>query len=82
MIEFHQVSKHYARNAAALSDLNLRIDKGELVFLSGPSGAGKSTLLRMIAAMERPTSGTVTVNGQDIGKLKPSGLPCCDAILA
>lgn len=75
MIEFHQVSKHYAHNAAALSDIDLRIDKGELVYLSGPSGAGKSTLLRMIAGMERPTTGAVTVNGQDIGKLKPSGLP-------
>ncbi|HEY8607152.1 MAG TPA: ATP-binding cassette domain-containing protein [Noviherbaspirillum sp.] len=75
MIEFQQVSKFYAGNAPALSDINLRIDKGELVFLSGPSGAGKSTLLRMIAAMERPSSGTVTVNGQDVGRLKASGLP-------
>lgn len=75
MIEFHQVCKQYKRDAAALSDITLTIAKGELIFLSGPSGAGKSTLLKMIAAIERPSSGTITVNGQDIGRLKPSGLP-------
>lgn len=75
MIEFHQVSKQYGRDKSALSDVTLSIDKGELIFLSGPSGAGKSTLLKMIAAMERPSSGTVTVNNQDIGRLKSSGLP-------
>lgn len=75
MIEFHQVCKQYGRDAAALSDITLTIAKGELIFLSGPSGAGKSTLLKMIAAIERPSSGSITVNGQDIGRLKPSGLP-------
>jgi cell division transport system ATP-binding protein len=75
MIEFLHVSKQYARDSAALSDITLSIGKGELAFLSGPSGAGKSTLLKMIAAMERPTAGAITVNGQDIGKLNSSGLP-------
>lgn len=75
MIEFRQVSKHYARAATALADITLSIAKGELVFLSGPSGAGKSTLLKMIAVMERPSSGTVSVNGQDVGRLGASGLP-------
>ena len=75
MIKFQHVSKHYAGNATALSDITLSIAKGELVFLAGPSGAGKSTLLKMIAAIERPSSGTVHVNGQDIGQLKASGLP-------
>lgn len=75
MIEFRQVSKKYSRDTAALSNITLSIGRGELVFLSGPSGAGKSTLLKMIAAMERPSSGTLTVNGQDIGRLKPSGVP-------
>jgi cell division transport system ATP-binding protein len=75
MIEFHQVSKQYAQNVTALSDITLSVAKGELVFLAGPSGAGKSTLLKMIAAMERPSEGSVLVNGQDIGKIKTSGLP-------
>ncbi|MDO8305883.1 cell division ATP-binding protein FtsE [Herminiimonas sp.] len=75
MIEFRQVSKKYAQNVTALSDITLSIDKGELVFLAGPSGAGKSTLLKLIAAMERPSTGTVIVNGHDIGRIKTSGLP-------
>ncbi|RZI43503.1 ATP-binding cassette domain-containing protein [Herbaspirillum sp. HC18] len=75
MIEFQHVSKQYGRGASALTDINLAIRKGELVFLSGPSGAGKSTLLKMIAVMERPSAGTVSVNGQDVGRLNTSGLP-------
>ena len=75
MIEFRHVTKQYGRGSAALTDINLTIDKGELVFLSGPSGAGKSTLMKMIAVMERPSSGTVSVNGQDVGRLNASGLP-------
>lgn len=75
MIEFQNVSKRFAKDATALSDVTLSVAKGELVYLSGPSGAGKSTLLKMIAAIERPSTGTVQVNGQDIGKLKASGLP-------
>jgi cell division transport system ATP-binding protein len=75
MIEFQQVSKRYGPDAMALSDVSLNVAKGELVFLAGPSGAGKSTLLKMIAAMERPSSGKVIVNGQDIGQIKPAGLP-------
>jgi cell division transport system ATP-binding protein len=75
MIEFQQVSKQYSRDTAALSDITLTIERGEMVYLSGPSGAGKSTLLKMIAAMERPSTGTVSVNGQDVGRIKSSGLP-------
>jgi cell division transport system ATP-binding protein len=75
MIEFHSVSKKYSADALALQDVSFSIGKGELVYLAGPSGAGKSTLLKMIAAVERPTSGRVVVNGQDIGKLKKAGVP-------
>lgn len=75
MIEFQQVSKHYGFDSVALADITLSIGKGEQVFLSGPSGAGKSTLLKMIAAIERPSSGTITVNGKNICLLKRSGIP-------
>jgi cell division transport system ATP-binding protein len=75
MIEFQSVSKKYSADALALHDVSFNIGKGELVFLAGPSGAGKSTLLKMIAAVERPTSGRVVVNGQDIGKLRKAGVP-------
>jgi cell division transport system ATP-binding protein len=75
MIEFQSVSKKYSSDAFALRDVSLNIAKGELVYLAGPSGAGKSTLLKMIAAVERPTSGSVVVNGHDIGKLKKAGVP-------
>jgi cell division transport system ATP-binding protein len=75
MIEFQHVSKQYSSDAMALRDVTFTVDKGELVFLAGPSGAGKSTLLKMIAAIERPSHGSVIVNGQDIGKLKAAGVP-------
>ena len=75
MIEFQRVSKRYAGATTALSDITLSIAKGELVFLAGPSGAGKSTLLKMIAAIERPSSGVLQVNGENIGRLNASGLP-------
>jgi cell division transport system ATP-binding protein len=75
MIEFQSVTKQYSADATALRDVSLCIAKGELVYLAGPSGAGKSTLLKMIAAMERPTSGSVLVNGQDIGKLRKASVP-------
>jgi cell division transport system ATP-binding protein len=75
MIEFQQVTKAYANDIYALRDVSLTIGDGELVFLAGPSGAGKSTLLRMIAGLEKPSSGTVLMNGQNIGQLKSGSLP-------
>ena len=75
MIEFDNVTKQYSRDAYALRDISLTIQDGELIFLAGPSGAGKSTLLKMIAGIEKPTSGHVIVNGQDVSKLKTGSLP-------
>ena len=74
-IELRQVSKRYHGQAAALSGLDLAIMRGELIFLAGPSGAGKSTLLKLIAGIERPSSGAVLVNGQDVASLGAAGLP-------
>ena len=75
MIEFQGVSKTYTRDAFALQNVSFNVNKGELVYLAGPSGAGKSTLLKMIAAIKRPSTGRVIVNGQDIGKLKRASVP-------
>ncbi|WP_020655488.1 cell division ATP-binding protein FtsE [Massilia niastensis] len=75
MIEFQSVSKQYSSDAYALRDVTLNIDKGELVYLAGPSGAGKSTLMKMIAAVERPSSGKLLVNGQDLGRIRKAGIP-------
>ncbi|MGB6056185.1 MAG: ATP-binding cassette domain-containing protein [Burkholderiaceae bacterium] len=75
MIEFQRISKRYAAGVMALHDVSLAVGRGELVFLAGPSGAGKSTLLKLIAGVERPSAGTLTVQGQDIGGLPASGLP-------
>lgn len=75
MIEFQHVSKVYANEVSALRDVSFSIGDGELVFLAGPSGAGKSTVLKMIAGLEKPSSGMVLMNGQSMNKLKPSSLP-------
>lgn len=74
MIAFQSVSKRYSHNAMALHDVSFDVERGELVYLAGPSGAGKSTLMKLVAAVERPTSGRVVVNGQDIGTIRPSGI--------
>ncbi len=75
MIEFQCVTKQYSADVYALREVSLTVAKGELVYLAGPSGAGKSTLFKMIAAMERPSSGSILVNGQDIGKLRNASIP-------
>lgn len=75
MIAFQHVSKEYSPGVYALRDISLSIEDGELIFLAGPSGAGKSTLLKMIAGLERPSSGNVSVNGQDISRLKSGSQP-------
>ncbi len=76
MIEAYHVTKTYERgDRPAIHDVNLKIGKGEFVFLSGPSGAGKSTLLKLVFAAEQPTSGQMLVNGKNIGKLRNTQIP-------
>jgi cell division transport system ATP-binding protein len=75
VIALRNVTKRYPGGHEALKDASLSIESGEMVFLMGHSGAGKSTLLKLIAAIERPTSGSVVVNGQNIGSLRARAIP-------
>ncbi len=75
MISFNQVHKRYPGGYEALKGVSFDIAEGEMVFLTGHSGAGKSTLLKLIAAIERPNSGSVLVNNQNVGALKDGALP-------
>lgn len=75
MIRFDQVTKRYPGGIDAIRHLSFHVERGEMVFLAGLSGAGKSTLLKLIAGIERATSGNVTVNGQNLSKIRASQLP-------
>lgn len=75
MIEFINVSKKYNHDVAALDNINIKIEKGEFVFLVGPSGSGKSTFLKLMVKEEDVTSGTVLVNNVNINKLKQKDIP-------
>jgi len=66
MIEFQNVTKRYQGGQPAVDALTMSIDKGAITVFVGPSGCGKTTSLRMINRMVEPTSGTITVDGQDV----------------
>ena len=70
MIVFDNVTKRYPASGDAISQASFSIEAGELVYVTGHSGAGKSTLLKLMAAIERPTNGTVLINNQNVNKLK------------
>ncbi len=73
MIRLEHVTKMY-KSAAAVIDLSLEVNQGEVCVLIGPSGCGKTTTLRMINRLTEPTSGSILVNGEDISQIKPERL--------
>jgi len=75
LISLSEVCKRYPGGKDALLGVSLTIEDGAFTLLAGPSGAGKSTLLKLIATIERPTSGTVVLNGQNLAALRRSALP-------
>src|SRR5258708_34671137 len=75
LIRLTDVTKVYQGGVTgALSAVSLTVDEGEFTAVMGPSGSGKSTLLNMVAGLDRPTSGSVTVAGTDLGRLGEAGL--------
>ena len=75
MISFSAVTKRYPEGLEALRGVSFSISAGEMVFFTGHSGAGKSTVFRLLAAIERPTSGSIVVNGQNLAALRKSAIP-------
>lgn len=75
MIQFYNVCKSYGKDSSALSDLTVKIAKGEFVYVTGPSGAGKSTLFKLLFRQEKPSRGQILVNGQNLTRLSSRRLP-------
>jgi cell division transport system ATP-binding protein len=75
MISASAVTKRYPHGLEALREVSFEIGDGEMVFITGHSGAGKSTLFRLLASIEKPTSGSIVVNGQNIAALRRGAIP-------
>ncbi|MBL4584802.1 MAG: cell division ATP-binding protein FtsE [Pseudomonadales bacterium] len=75
MIRFNRVSKRYQNGHDALDNISFSVEQGQMVFLTGHSGAGKSTLLRLISLLDRPSSGTIEINGVELLQLSGRKIP-------
>ena len=75
MISANAVTKSYPHGCEALKNVSFEIEDGEMVFVVGHSGAGKSTLFRLLAAIEKPTAGSIVVNGQNLAALRRGAIP-------
>jgi cell division transport system ATP-binding protein len=75
MISAVAVTKRYPQGPEALKEVSFTIGDGEMAFITGHSGAGKSTLFRLLAAIEKPTSGSIVVDGQNLAALRRGAIP-------
>jgi len=75
MIVASNLSKRYPGGYEAVKEVSFEITAGQMVFITGHSGAGKSTLVKLIASIERPTAGSLVVNGQNLSALRRSAIP-------
>ncbi len=75
IISLNGVGKSYIKGVPTLEDVNIKIKKGEFVFIVGDSGAGKSTLIRLLLRELKPTTGTITVNGMRVDKIRNGKIP-------
>jgi putative ABC transport system ATP-binding protein len=74
IVTLRRVSRDYPGGVAALRDVDLDIDRGELVAILGPSGSGKSTMLNVMGTLDRPSAGQVVIDGFDVAELSDRGL--------
>ncbi|TCO73129.1 cell division ATP-binding protein FtsE [Marinisporobacter balticus] len=75
MINFFNITKQYAKGAVALSNINVKIEKGDFAFIVGSSGAGKSTFIKLLLKEIEPTNGKITIAGLDITNLSTRKIP-------
>ncbi len=75
MITMENVSKAYVEGIPAIKNINLKVERGEFVFIVGDSGSGKSTLIKLLLKELEPTSGKIIVNGQNLGRLRRKQIP-------
>jgi len=75
VIQLNQISKRYPGGNDALSGISFELKEGEMAFLTGHSGAGKSTLLKLIALLERPSTGTIVVQGKNLSRVFKYQIP-------
>ncbi|MGS2778846.1 cell division ATP-binding protein FtsE [Robertmurraya sp. GLU-23] len=75
MIEMKEVYKKYPNGVTAANGIDVNIQQGEFVYVVGPSGAGKSTFIKMMYREEKPTKGSIMINGINLATLRPSKVP-------
>jgi ABC-2 type transport system ATP-binding protein len=83
-IELHSLTKRYGRGKhvlTAVNDVSLRVEPGQVLGLLGPNGAGKTTIIKMIAGLITPSSGSITINGFDVGRQRSGAVRQIGAVL-